>query len=246
MFTPSTEKIKELAAKHPRVIADLEAIFDKKTNIYIDWANVLGWQRKLRWHIDARRLKQLLNSFDTVAAVRLYYGTLTGDTVSEQFIADARELAYEVRTKPVKLMRLPIDVSSIPLNSPSILQNFIRKPLLSKFSLETVEYLNSKLKELNDQGVKYIEDRKCNFDVELGRDILTDCEQNGIENFVLWSGDSDFADPVETLLSINKKAVLFSTVRRVAHEFNALREKGLYIFEIQKIRDFICWKKDIR
>ncbi len=246
MFTPSTEKIKELAEKHPRVIADLTAIFDKKTNIYIDWANVLGWQRKLRWHIDARRLKQLFNSFDTVAAVRLYYGTLTGDETSEEFIKDARQLEYEVKTKPVKLMRLPIDVSSIPLNSPSILQNFIRKPLLSKFSLETVEYLNSRLKELNDQGVKYIEDRKCNFDVELGRDILTDCEQNGIENFVLWSGDSDFADPVETLLEINKKAVLFSTVRRVAHEFNTLREKGLYIFEIQKIRDFICWKKDIR
>ena len=143
-------------------------------------------------------------------------------------------------------MNLSIDVSSIPIDSPILLRDFIRKPLLAKFDLETIEYLNKKLKELNDKGIKFIEDLKCNFDVEIGRDMLLDYEKNGIENFVLWSGDSDFADPINQLLNDGKKVILFATARKVASELNELKKKGLLIFDIQKIRNFICWKKEIK
>jgi len=40
--------------------------------------------------------------------------------------------------------------------------------------------------------------------------MLIDYGKNGIENFILWSGDSDFADPVRQLLSDGKKVVLFA------------------------------------
>ena len=105
--------------------------------------------------------------------------------------------------------------------------------------------MNSQLAELNKQGILFVEDLKCNFDVEIGRDMLIDYEKNQIKNFVLWSGDSDFADPINQLLKDNKKVVLFATARRVAKELNELQEKGLFIFDIQKIRNFICWKKEI-
>jgi len=143
-------------------------------------------------------------------------------------------------------MSLSIDVSSIPMDSPILLGDFIRKPLLAKFDLETIEYLNKKLKELNDKGIKFIEDLKCNFDVEIGRDMLIDYEKNRVENFILWSGDSDFADPIKQLLDDGKKVILFATARKVASELNELKEKGLLIFDIQKIRNFICWKKEIQ
>ncbi|MBU4589450.1 MAG: NYN domain-containing protein [Candidatus Omnitrophica bacterium] len=112
------------------------------------------------------------------------------------------------------------DVSSITPDSPQILKQFIRAPLLQKMSIEAIEYLNTRLKELNQQGILYIEDLKCNFDVEIGRDMLLDYRDNKIENFILWSGDSDFADPVRQLLSDNKKVVLFATARRVSVELN--------------------------
>ncbi|MFH2018925.1 MAG: NYN domain-containing protein, partial [bacterium] len=86
----------------------------------------------------------------------------------------------------------------------------------------------------------------CNFDVEIGRDMLVDYERNHVDTFVLWSGDSDFADPVEQLLGDNKKVVLFATARKVSTELSNLREKGLVIFDIQKIRNFVCWKKEIQ
>lgn len=40
------------------------------------------------------------------------------------------------------------------------------------YKIENIEYLNNIFRELNSAGVYYIEDRKCNFDVEIGRDML--------------------------------------------------------------------------
>ena len=108
-----------------------------------------------------------------------------------------------------------------------------------------MERLNNELKLLNQQGILQIDDYKCNFDVEIGRDMLRDYDNDGFDNFVLWSGDSDFAEPINQLLDDQKKVVLFATARRVATELNDLRPKGLLIFDIQKIREFICWKKEM-
>lgn len=244
MFTPKTEKIKELSQKYPHRIKDLESIFDKATNVYIDFANVFRWQEKLGWHISLKRLKQLFDSFVSINQIKFYSGTLTEDVKSQRIIDEAKALGYVVVTKPVKIMRLSIDISSIPLNSPEILKQFIRDSLLKKLNIETIEFLNGKLKELNQQGIMFIEDLKCNFDVEIGRDMLLDFHREKVQNFILWSGDSDFADPLKQLLVDGKKVGIFATVRRVAAELNDLKKNGLFIFEIQKIKDFICWPRE--
>ena len=90
MFKTKTERIRELAEKYPRRIEELERVFDRPTNVYIDYANVRPWATKLGWHVDLKRLKQFLDSFDTIRSIKLYQGTLTGDAESEQF---AREVA---------------------------------------------------------------------------------------------------------------------------------------------------------
>jgi len=245
MFQPKTERIKELAQKYPKRILELERIFDRKTNVYIDFANVIRWQDKLKWHIDLKRLKQFLDSFENVKKIKFYNGKLEGDEKSLTILEEAEKYGYDVKTKSVKIMKLPIDVSSISPTSPEILKNFIRTPLLKQLKVEVIEFLNNQLKELNQQGILFVQDLKCNFDVEIGRDMLLDYEKNQVENFILWSGDSDFADPIKQLLEDGKKVVLFATARRVASELNELQEKGLFIFDIQKIRDFICWKREI-
>lgn len=243
MFIAKTEKIEKLSKIFPSRIKELQEIFDKKTNVYIDYANVYYWSKKLNWHIDIKRLKQFLDSFDTIKKIKLYNGTLVGDKQSSIFTDDAKNLHYEVITKPVKIMHHSIDVSSIPTNSPAILANFIDKTLLKQFNLETIEYLNLKIKELNDKGIKSIERRKCNFDVEIGRDMFLDFANNGIENFILWSGDSDFADPVSQLLKDTKKVVIFATARRISVE---LAKTKASVFDIQKIRNFICRNSEIQ
>ena len=245
MFKPVSEKLEKLAAAYPERIQELSQIFDKKTNVYIDYANVRPWSQKLGWHIDLKRLKQLLNSFDTISEVKFYHGTLKTNPQSLMMIKEAERLGYTVKTKPVKIMRLSIDASSIPANSPDLLKDFIRKPLLAKLKVETIEALNNELKLLNQQGILYVEDMKSNFDVEIGRDMLSDYDKDGLENFILWSGDSDFEDPIRQLLTDKKKVMLFATARRVATELSELRTKGLTIFDIQKIKEFICYKKEM-
>lgn len=246
MFIPKIEKVKQLAESSKAVISQLESIFGMSTRIYIDYANVRPWSNKLGWHIDLKRLKQFLDSFNTIEAINFYNGFIEGNQQSEKEIKELENKKYVVRTKPVKIMRFSIDTSSIPSDSTALLDHFIRRALLRKYEVSTIEYLNERFKDMNRKGEYYIEDRKCNFDVEIGTDMLMDFEKSGTETFVLWSGDSDFADPLEKLLKAGRKAVLFATARKVSKELSELRSEGLFIFDIQKIRNFICWNKEIQ
>ncbi|HBM45828.1 MAG: hypothetical protein UT05_C0002G0016 [Parcubacteria group bacterium GW2011_GWF2_38_76] len=244
MFIPKTEKICEIAKTKEATIKQLESIFNGKTRIYIDYANVRPWSEKLKWHIDLKRLKQFLDSFDNIEAVNFYNGYLAGNERSEKEKKEAEDGKYFLRTKPVKIIKLSIDISSILPDSTVLLSHFIRRALLRKYEIKTVEYLNEKFRDMNKNGDLFIEDMKCNFDVEIGVDMLLDCERNNAKNFVLWSGDSDFSDPVEKLINAGKKVFLFATAGKVSKELSALREKGLLIFDIQKIKEFICWSRE--
>ncbi len=242
MFNPKTERIKNLAELFPKVISGLENIFGKSANIYIDWQNVIHWQEKLNWHFDTKRMKQFFDSFDVIQSVKIYTGTLDGDAKSEGQIKELEDLNYIVSTKPVKLIPLSIDVSSISNNSPDILKNFIDKNLLSKLDLETIGYLNGKLSDINKQGILKIEKLKCNFDVELGMDVQKDMDSDGVENFIILSGDSDFADPISRIKENSKNAVIFSISRKVTPELNQM---NVLIFDVRKIKEFICWPREI-
>lgn len=246
MFTPKTEKIDKIANKSHDVISQLESIFSTSTRVYIDYANVRPWSNRLGWHIDSKRLKQFFDSFDTIEAINFYNGYIEGNQQSEKEIKEIENQKYVVRTKPVKIMRFPINASSVSPDSTTLLNQFIRRALLRKYEVSTIEYLNERFKDMNQKGEYYIEDRKCNFDVEISTDMLLDFAKNGTETFVLWSGDSDFADPLEKLLKAGRKVVIFATARRVSKELSELRSDGLFIFDIQKIRNFICWNKEIK
>lgn len=246
MFRPTTEKIARLAEHHAKVIGELERLLMGSVHMYIDYANVRPWSEKLKWHIDLKRLKQCLDSFDAIQDVKLYSGTLEGDERSEEEISRMKAYGYRVRTKPVKIMKFSIDVRGISsMKDHSLLEQFMRKSLLRKYNAETIEYLNKRFAEMNTLGKYCIEDRKCNFDVEIGVDMLLDSEKNNIDTVALWSGDSDFHDPLQKLLQSGKNIILFATARRISRELDALRPDGLVIFDIQKIRDFICWNREI-
>ncbi len=242
MFTAKTERIKKLALLFPKVVSELEAIFGKSANIYIDWQNVIHWQDKLGWHLHLKRIKQFLDSFDAVKSVKIYTGTLDGNQQAEEQISELKAAGYSITTKLVKLMKMSIDVSSISKDSPAILKSFIKKSLLSKLDIDTVEYLNNKLAAFNKQGILFIEEPKCNFDVEIGRDMQKDFEADGVQNYILWSTDSDFADPITQIRNDGRNAVVFAVSGKVALELDAT---GAFVFDIRKIREFICWPREM-
>jgi uncharacterized LabA/DUF88 family protein len=245
MEIPKKLNIIEYREQNPKVIDELEKLLVGKVNVYIDYGNVKPWSNRLNWHIDLKRLKRFFDSFKNIQYVKFYYGTLVGDAFSEKTIKETNRYKYIVRTKPVKKISISIDYSSIGSQSPDLLKNFIRKSLLDEYTLETIEYLNKKFKEMNLKGKYRLEDNKCNFDVEIGSDMLVDNEKDSPDTFILWSGDSDFHDPINELLEQGKKVILCASARLVASELNELREKGLIIFDIKKIKDFICWKREL-
>jgi len=243
MFKPKTKKIEELSYKYPEKIKGLESLLDKANNIYIDYANIYHWQAKLGFHIDFKRLKQLLNSFDTVKQVKIYQGVIQGDVRSEELLKELKNCSYIIRTKPVKEMYLSVDVSSVNKSDPSILKNYINKSLLAKLDIETIEFLNAKLAELNIKGTKSIKHLKCNFDVEIASDMIVDSIMDeSIKKFILFSGDSDFADTINQLNSKGKDTAIVSTARRISVE---LSNTGTFVYELKKIREFICWTREL-
>lgn len=246
MFKAKTDKILDIATKKEAVIKQLTEIMGGNTRVYIDYANVRPWSQKLNWHIDLKRLKQFFDSFDNVSAVNFYNGLLSGDERSEREKIEVEKNKYILRTKPVKIMKFSIDASSIAPDSTVHLGQFVRRALLKKYEVNTIEYLNERFRDMNKKGEMYIEDKKCNFDVEIGIDMLLDFEKNNVDTFILWSGDSDFMDPIKKLLGAGKQVVLFATARRVSKELNELKDNGLIIFDIQKIRNFICWNKELK
>jgi uncharacterized LabA/DUF88 family protein len=148
----------------------------------------------------------------------------------------AYRAGYVIRTKPIKVMQLSIDATSISRGSPDILGSFISDKLLKELRVEAVEYLNEELRAMNKIGKVWIEEQKCNFDVEIGTDMRV---EKRAACFCLWSGDSDFADTLKYLISDGKRVSVFGTVRRIASELNELRSKGVVIFEIRRLREFI-------
>ncbi len=247
MFSPKNNDIIKISNKPELIpiINKLERLFVGKVNVYVDFANVRPWSEKLGWHVSAHRVSRFLKSFNNIDSIKWYQGELIGDQTSESEIKKLEgNKKIILRTKPVKIMRISIDATSVSKDSPDLLRKFIRKSLLRKYDLDTIESLNEKFSVMNQRGEYFIEDRKCNFDVEIGTDIRVDHLRDGVDTFVLWSGDSDFYDPIKTLLDEKKKVILFSTSGRIARELNDLVKEGLFIFDISDLKEFICWKRE--
>lgn len=237
MFKAKTQELASFQKAYPGRMAKLESFFDAPTGVYIDYANARD--RVGAWRIDLRKLKDLFDSFGNVCFQKFYFGTLCGDKGSEGFIHCVKKIGFDVHTKPVKIMDISIDATSISKGSPDILQHFVSQALLRSLKLDAIEYLNDQLRDLNKQGITSLKERKCNFDVEIGTDMRLDDRLKKCENFCLWSGDSDFADPIRCLLNDKRKVVLFGTGGRIASELNDLRASSLEIFDVRKIREVI-------
>jgi len=74
-----------------------------KTVVFIDWANVHGWQEKTKWQIDLGKLYQYLCTYKKIKELRFYFGTDTHPASKEQ-LRQARKFGFKVITKPVKYL----------------------------------------------------------------------------------------------------------------------------------------------
>ena len=247
MFNPKTEKIKKIYDIDNKGLLSFDNFLQNKTNIYIDYSNIRDYFSKNEWHINITRMKQFFDCNDDIKNIYFYTGLLEGDANSQNENKRIESLQYILRSKIVKIKKISIAYNSLKNESDtSILNNFVRKSLLRKLPIEVIEKMNSIFLNMNNNKELYIEDRKCNFDAEIVHDIskdyLTDKE---VETFILMTSDSDFVDIIEKLLNENKKVMLISTARKVAREFNNIKNKNFIIFEINKIKNYLCRNEEM-
>jgi len=72
-----------------------------KSAVFVDWANVYGWEKTLKHEINPEKIYSYLKEYEQINQIIFYFGTDKHEK-SIQFIDKVRKIGYQVVTKPVK------------------------------------------------------------------------------------------------------------------------------------------------
>lgn len=102
---------------------------------------------------------------------------------------------------------------------------------------EELRKLNIRIDELQNHLSEPVMRRKCDFDVEIARDVFN--FSNDFENLILFSGDGDYAALVEDLIiKKGKKIIVVFAKGHIGKEYNSLQEE--LIKNNLKYKLFMC------
>lgn len=166
-----------------------------KTAVFIDWANVYGWNRYGQKPIDPRKLHTYLKSYKEIEDIRFYYG-LDKHPKSKQFLKKVKQIGFSVVTKDVKYIPVSLDSSHFKSLAKEV-----------KDSLNSVKNLDPRdvekiLQILNRKILR----RKCDFDIEISMDVHS--LQDKYDTFIFFSGDGDFAPLINYLVGKQKQVIV--------------------------------------
>ena len=99
---------------------------------------------------------------------------------------------------------------------------FFQRKTLTLFDGDVKQKIQELIDELQKSGIT-IEEPKCNFDVEIAMDMLDDVEK--ATTVLLFSGDSDFLEPLERLKVKGKKIGIIGVRDNVAGELHNIKDK---------------------
>lgn len=85
-----------------------------KAVVFIDWANVHGWEKNLKKLVNPERIFSYLSEYAEIKNIRLYFDTDRHEK-SEQFLKNAAKTGYEIITKPVKYILVKDGNREIPI-----------------------------------------------------------------------------------------------------------------------------------
>jgi len=171
------------------------------------------WQSKvLGWQFRVEDLITGVLALPNVREVKVYYGlnprSLEKSTALHKRI---RKAGATLRTKPVKFIKKTVNEALL-----------FKQSTLSLFNGEVSVQIASLIGEIERSGV-VIEEPKCNFDVEIAMDIMDDLEK--VSAIMLFSGDSDFASPLERVKLRGKHVYVVGVRGMVAAELHKVKDE---------------------
>ncbi|OGE19651.1 hypothetical protein A3J19_02010 [Candidatus Daviesbacteria bacterium RIFCSPLOWO2_02_FULL_41_8] len=209
------EQVKHVAKK------EFQLRLKGKTAVFIDWANVYGWEKSLKKEIKPEKLFKYLKSYPKIKALSFYYGK-DKHSKSKQLLERAERIGFRVVSKEVKYIPVSLDSSHF-----KDLTELVRNSLTvnNNFKPDDIEKILSLLN-------KKILRRKCDFDME----IALDCFENLklYDSFIFFSGDGDFATLYTRLIKQGKQVIVVYAPGHIGREIWELR-RGLFKVSIENM-----------
>lgn len=197
-----------------------------KTLVIIDWANVYGWSKKLKWEVDEKKLFNYLKSYPEIKEIRFYFGVEKNNIKSEKFQKNIKKIGYTLVSKEVKWVPVSLEKSYFQ----KILNKlFSFTSILKKSNLEITSFIKNLTKDP-------IFRRKCDFDCEISIDIMKNLKK--YESFILISGDGDYAALIKEIINNKKQAIIVALKNNMGKEYSDIK-RGLFICNIKKLEKFI-------
>jgi len=204
-----------------------------KTLVIIDWANVYGWFKKLKWEISPQKLYNYLKSYPEIYDIRFYFGVEKGNKKSEDFQKKIKQVGYNLISREIKWV--PVDIKFTEFIKGEDGQvNKIGRYEKERKILQELKGLSEELDSLIKAG-GFVR-RKCDFDVEVSRDVLLNLDK--VDGIILFSGDGDYAPLAAEVIKAGKQMILVFARGCKGKEYENF-DKGLYQCSVKKLRKFI-------
>ena len=183
--------------------------------VYTDLTNMFYWQDVLGWKFRIEDVVNQLKSFQNIKEIKIYYGRneRNEEEKIKSYVLEKmmRKVGAIPRTKKVKFIRKTIDEALLfKKNTRNLFNSEINDKMLG---------LIGEIKKIKSE----VYEPKCNFDVEIAMDMMDDAEK--VSAVMLFSGDSDLAEPLERLRVKGKKICIIGVRTMVAGELHRIEDK---------------------
>mgnify|MGYP003590110766 CR=1 FL=1 len=255
-----------------------------RTWVIVDWSNVFGWFKDIKFEIDPKKLYNYLSTYEGIKEKRLYFGIDNSTEKTKNAYEAVKSSGFTVISKEVKLVPISLKDSpfkeafnnaseelreieeslktiGIEINKLNEMLEDLKGPHIG-FDLikgestyvgidfncivdsqnvlnlmkKNAQCLHKSLLTLNEIITKEIKRRKCDFDVEISRDIYKNF--NEIDTLILFSGDGDFKAIIEDFIRSNKKVIVVYGAGHLGKEISSLND-GIFKCNVKRLREFV-------
>lgn len=150
--------------------------------------------------------------------------------------SDLSNRLYELSKKVERLPKISIDNDKTTFQATN--EGQLKEIFNAIEGLDNdLKKLNIDISELQEQLKDPVWRRKCDFDVEISRDVYNNLKN--FETLIIFSGDGDYAALVEDLILKGKKIIVVFAPGHKGKEYGDFRA-GLFLCSVKKLRQFIA------
>src|SRR3989344_868480 len=187
------------------------------TFVAIDWSNVYGWSEDLGWEVDPFRLFDFLSNYQKIYQKNFY-------------------LLYEKNKKVEALPKISIGTKGVAFNLSNEKQLREIYDLIDELD-KILKRLNVNIENLQYQLIKPVKRRKCDFDVEISRDVYSSL--NKMKTFLFFCGDGDFAALAKDLIEKKRQVIVVFGPGHKGKEYDKFGNT-IFLCSVNKLKDFIA------